>query len=135
MISNTLAGYRLATDHLRQMLAVLLPVLAAALLSLALLDLTLGRDRTVIINRLPVVHGDHVLAWARLAVIAAFWLLGLTAAALAAAGGARGHAVRPASALLAAARSFPVRAAGGRCCGAAPRRIAIGRPSTRSRPR
>ena len=112
MINNVVAGYQLAAAQLRQLLAVLLPVVAAALLSLALLDLALGRDRTVIINRLPVVDGDHVLAWARFAVIGAFWLLGLTAAALTAVGGERGHAVRPRSALLAAARSFPLYTAG-----------------------
>ena len=112
MISNALAGYRLAADHLRQLLAVLLPVLAAALLSLALLDVAFGRGRTVIINRLPVVEGVHALALARFAVVAVFWLLGLAAAAFTAAGGLRGHAVRPTRALLAAARSFPLLAAG-----------------------
>ncbi|MEU7903607.1 hypothetical protein [Actinoplanes sp. NPDC049118] len=96
------------------MLAVLLPVLAPASIGLFVLDLLLGRDRMVIVNGDATIPGggSEVLAWMRLGLVAAFWLLALSAAALVATGAVRGHAVRPRKAILAALRHFPVFAAG-----------------------
>jgi hypothetical protein len=114
LVGNAAAGYGLAWAHRRQLLSVLLPVLATAWIGLVLLDLLLGRDHLVIIDGVPVVRGGdgEVLAWARLGLVAAFWLLALSAAAMVATGAARGHAVRPGKAILAAVRHFPVFAIG-----------------------
>lgn len=112
LIGNAAVGYRLAWAHRRQLLAVLLPVLAPAMLGLVLLDLLLGRDHMMIVNGVPVFHGDGTLGGARLILIVAAWLLALSAAALTAAGGVRGHAVRPLAALRTALRHFPVFAIG-----------------------
>ncbi|MGX6603331.1 hypothetical protein ACWKSP_14485 [Micromonosporaceae bacterium Da 78-11] len=114
LIGNTAAGYRLAWARRQQLLSVLLPVLAPVLLGLVLLDLLpdllLDRARLVIINGAPVVQdgADAGPAWARLSLIAVFWLLALLAGALAVTGAERGHAVRPGKAILAAARLLPV---------------------------
>ncbi|WP_089299132.1 hypothetical protein [Actinoplanes regularis] len=108
LIGNALVGYQLARTHRRQLLAVLLPVLAVALLVLFLLDVSLGRDQTVIINGAPVVHGDERLSVVRTALVVVFWLVGLVAAVLVATGAARGHAVRPGAAIWAAVKRLPV---------------------------
>ncbi|MEU4689301.1 hypothetical protein [Actinoplanes sp. NPDC023714] len=110
LIGNAVAGYGLAWTARRQLAAVLLPVLAVAVLLLAALDLALGSDRTVIVNGVLLLGGDD--GWWRLVVVPACWLFGLSAAALVAAGAARGRQVRAGRALVAAGRSFPVYAAG-----------------------
>lgn len=102
LIGNVAAGYRLARTHRRQLLAVLLPVLTAALLGLYLLDLLLGRDQTVIINGAPVVHGSETLALAKIALVAACWLIGLVAAVLVVIG------ARPRTAILTGLKRLPV---------------------------
>ncbi|MBB2948168.1 hypothetical protein FB565_007951 [Actinoplanes lutulentus] len=113
LIGNTAAGYRTALTSSRQLLTVLLPILAAALLTLTVLDVLVGRFSsaagTIIVNgmlQLPEA------GWWRRVVIAAFWLVALSAATLVAIGDERGYAVRPHRAILAALRHFPVVAAG-----------------------
>ncbi|WP_433833383.1 hypothetical protein ACQP2E_18730 [Actinoplanes sp. CA-015351] len=112
LIGNTAAGYRTALTSARQLLTVLLPILAAALLTLTLLDVLAGRvsdAETIIVNGMLELPEA---GWWRLPVIAAFWLVALSAATLVAIGDERGYAVRPHRAILAALRHFPVVAAG-----------------------
>jgi hypothetical protein len=120
MIGNVLAGYRLAAGHLRQLLAVLLPVTAVALLGLAVLDVVFGRDRTVIINWFPVVAGDQALARARVAVIVGCWLLlGARAGGGRVDGGAAGSGVACAAAGRLGLAADPRACCGDGRCGAA----------------
>ena len=114
LIGTVRTGYRLAVEHGRRVLAVLLPVLATGVLALTVLDAVAGRDHLVIVDGVAGARDDDgtVLAWARLAVVAACWLVGLAAAALVVTGAERGHAVRPARAVRAAVRRLPVYAAG-----------------------
>lgn len=110
LLGDAAAGYRLAWTHRRPLLTVLLPVLAAALVTLTALDLLLGRDHVVIINGLPVVQDDAATgrAWAQLLAVPVFWLIGLAAAAVTAAGAGQGVAVRPRRALALAVTRLPV---------------------------
>ncbi|HLL66978.1 MAG TPA: hypothetical protein VK453_14925 [Micromonosporaceae bacterium] len=114
LIGNAVAGYLLALVHWRQLLAVLLPVLTPAVLGLVLLDLLVGRDNMVMMDYVPLVRDDggKVLAWARLGLVPACWMLALSATAVAVTGAERGHAVRPVKAIRAAVRHFPVFAIG-----------------------
>ncbi|MEU4622594.1 hypothetical protein AB0G04_21830 [Actinoplanes sp. NPDC023801] len=108
-IGNTLAGYGLAWAHRRAVLAVLLPVLTVALLGILALDLSLGREHTVIIDGFPVVN-DAVLP--KTVLVAACWLVGLSAAAFTTVNAARGRTVRPWAAVLASVRHLPLFALG-----------------------
>ncbi|WP_433290846.1 hypothetical protein ACQP2F_23955 [Actinoplanes sp. CA-030573] len=110
LLGDAAAGYRLAWTHRRPLLTVLLPVLAAALITLTALDLLLGRDHAVIINGLPVVPDDDATgrAWAKLLAVPVFWLIGLAAAAVTAAGARHGLAVRPRRALTLAVTRLPI---------------------------
>jgi hypothetical protein len=110
-VGNALAGYRLAWIHRRALLAVLLPVVAVALFGMLALDLTLGRDQTVIIDGFPVVNASGA-AVANAVLVVTCWLTGLSAASLTAVGAARGRAVRPRAAIMAALRRLPWHAAG-----------------------
>ncbi|GAA0806965.1 hypothetical protein [Spirilliplanes yamanashiensis] len=120
LLGNALAGYRLAWAHRGRVLPVVLPVLAVALLGGLALDLLLGRDGLAVVDGVPVFPGagDGALAWARPAPAVAAWLVALPAGALALAGAARGHTVRPGAALAVAARQVP-RLAVGLCAAAA----------------
>ncbi|BBH69649.1 hypothetical protein ACTI_63340 [Actinoplanes sp. OR16] len=94
----------------RQLAAVLLPVLGVAMLVMTVLDLALGGEGSVIVNGVTVLDADD--GWWRLVLAPAFWLVGLSASALVAAGVERGRNVRPLRALVAAVRNFPVFASG-----------------------
>jgi hypothetical protein len=80
-IGDVVAGYRLGWTHRWRLLSVSLPILALTLVALLALDHFLGRDHLVIINGFPAVrdHEGKVLPGAKLAVVAAAWLLALTA--------------------------------------------------------
>src|SRR5688500_5921957 len=96
LFGNAVTGYHLAWIHRRQLPAVLLPILAPALLGLLLLNVFLGRDQALIINGALIVHGadGSVLAWAKLGLMTAFWLVALAAGGLTVVGAVRGHTVR-----------------------------------------
>lgn len=93
---------------------VVLPLLAPTLIGLALADLLLGRGHAMVTNGLLVIDSSEGarLAWARLGLIAMFWLLALPAATLALIGAERGHTVRSLEAIVAAVRYLPALAAG-----------------------
>ncbi len=110
LIGNVGGGYRAAAGHWRPVLAVVLPLLAPAVLAVAVLDLLAGRDQMVIVNRIAVDGGGSDVA--RLVIFVVFWLLAFPAAAIVAAGAVRGHAVRPVKALAAALPIVPVLALG-----------------------
>ncbi|GIF09799.1 hypothetical protein [Actinoplanes siamensis] len=114
LVSNAGAGYRLAAKYRRQLLTVVLPVLAPTLIGLALVDLLLGREHASITNSVLVIDGSDggTPSWARLGLIATFWLLALPAATLALIGAKRGHTVRPLKAIVAAVRYLPALAVG-----------------------
>ncbi|GAA1646496.1 hypothetical protein [Actinoplanes couchii] len=107
LIGNSAVGYQLAVVHGRRLLAVLLPLLTAAMLGLYLLDLLLARQQTVILDGYPSVPAIEDPAWAKSAVVIVFWLIGLTAATTAVADAERGRTTRPRAALTAAIRRLP----------------------------
>ena len=99
------AGYGRAWAHRWRLLSILLPIVALTLVALLTLDVLLGRDDLVIINYSPAVrdHESRTLPWAKRAVVAAAWLLALTAGTRAV------HDARPPRAVfLAALRRLPV---------------------------
>lgn len=77
LLGNVASGYELAWTARRRLLAVLLPVVAAMLLVLSLLDLVLGDGRLVIIDGVARPRDADVLGWGKLAATAMFWLIGL----------------------------------------------------------
>ncbi|HWS36814.1 MAG TPA: hypothetical protein VN408_29245 [Actinoplanes sp.] len=104
LIGNSAVGYQLAVLHGRRLLAVLLPVLSTALLSLYLLDLLRERDRMVILDGYPAVSGTGSggTGWAKIAVVAACWLVGLAAGTATVADAEQNRTTRPLRTLTAA---------------------------------
>ena len=79
LLGNVASGYHLAWTARRPLLAVLLPVVAAMLLTSALLDVLLGHGRLVVVDGVAQPLGADRLAWAEAVTTGLFWLTGLVA--------------------------------------------------------
>src|SRR4051812_1075414 len=96
LLHNVVTGYRLAWVHRRQLLPVLLCVLALRLIGSLVLDLLLGGDDMVIVDGRPVVEGEvGALWWLTLALTVTSWLLALTAGTVTVVGALRKSTVDP----------------------------------------
>jgi hypothetical protein len=62
MISNALAGYRLAAAHLRQLVAVLLPIVAAAQWQQVLWRCDATSCRRQVLDKFPTTFTREVMA-------------------------------------------------------------------------
>ena len=79
LLGNVASGYHLAWTARRPLLAVLLPVVAAMLLTSALLDVLLGHGRLVIVDGVAQPLGADGLAWTKAVTTGLLWLTGLVA--------------------------------------------------------